>query len=679
MALTTSLAGRVRNTSLPKSHALLPLLEAVVNGLQAIDARFGDDIGKGRLTVTILRSGQEAFDFGVAGPGRTPLKPITGFVVEDNGVGFTPDNMSSFETLDSDYKADIGCRGVGRLLWLKAFDRISVKSAYEADGGNLAAREFKFSVAREVEHDTTPEGFTDLGAIVSLDGFKDSYQKSAPKSADAIAREIFEHCIWYFLRPGGAPDVTVIDDESISLNQLMDEFVFSAMPATTIEVKGVKFDMVNLCLKSSTRNPAPRLHWCAASRVVVEENLTGKIHGLYGRLKDEASAEFTYVCYLSSDFLDTHVRADRTAFDVPDRVPGATIDDDLSLDDIRSAVLEEVEGLLAEPLAAAREEGKERVNTFVSTRAPRYRPVLARMESHGITVDPSLKDADLELVLHRNLQKLEADAMVEGQAVFAEAGAAPLEDYQERLARYIDTIADINKSDLAAYVSRRRVILDILAKLIRSNEQGNYSREDAIHSLLIPMRADSNELGSDASNLWIVDERLAFHDYLASDKTLKSMPITDSDSTKEPDILSTRLVEGPVLTSEGEALPLPSIVVVEIKRPMRNDASEDKDPISQCLDYVKRVRSGGVKTASGRPIPASPEPPAFCYIVADLTPTLVSRCELANLRRTHDGMGYFGFNEAAKAYIEVMSFDRLVNSATERNRAFFDKLGIPSS
>jgi hypothetical protein len=42
-------------------------------------------------------------------------------------------------------------------------------------------------------------------------------------------------------------------------------------------------------------------------------------------------------------------------------------------------------------------------------------------------------------------------------------------------------------------------------------------------------------------------------------------------------------------------------------------------------------------------------------------------------------MGYFGFNESAKAYIEVMSFDRLVNSATERNRAFFDKLGLPSS
>lgn len=65
--------------------------------------------------------------------------------------------------------------------------------------------------------------------------------------------------------------------------------------------------------------------------------------------------------------------------------------------------------------------------------------------------------------------------------------------------------------------------------------------------------------------------------------------------------------------------------------------------------------------------------------LADLTPTMVSRCEYAGLRPTHDGMGYFRFNEPHKAYIEVMSFDRLVNSATERNRAFFDELELPST
>lgn len=37
MAIEASLSGRLRNTSLPKSRALLPLFEAVVNSIQAVD------------------------------------------------------------------------------------------------------------------------------------------------------------------------------------------------------------------------------------------------------------------------------------------------------------------------------------------------------------------------------------------------------------------------------------------------------------------------------------------------------------------------------------------------------------------------------------------------------------------------------------------------------------------
>lgn len=679
MALTTSLAGRVRNTSLPKSHALLPLLEAIVNGIQAIDARPGGSDDPGRVDVRVHRDSQTELDFGPAGPGRAPMKPIIGFTVSDDGVGFTPRNMSSFETLDSDFKADLGCRGVGRLLWLKAFDKVSVRSAYEDDDGKLRGRQFRFSVAQEVEHDGDADGFARPGAVISLDGFKKSFQQNAPKGVDAIAREIFEHCIWYFLRPGGAPVVTVADDdESVSLADLMDEFVDSAMTSSTIEVKGQRFDMLNLRLKATARNSVPRLHWCAASRVVIEENLSGKVPGLHGKLADDASGEFVYACYLTSDFLDERVRSDRTAFDISDRIPGQPLVDDLSLDDIREAVLEEVARILKDPLESAREQGKQRVHDFVTKRAPRYRPVLAKIEERGITVDPSVKDQDLELQLHKHLQRIESEAFVQGQEIFAEAQAEPADDYAERLASYLATVSEINQSDLAAYVSRRRTVLDLLGRLIRADKDGKYSREDAIHSLIVPMRTESNDLGPDGSNLWIIDERLAFHDYLASDKTLKSMPVTGSESTREPDIFSTRLIDLPVLAAEGEKLPLPSIVVVEIKRPMRKDATEDKNPIQQCLDYVKRIRAGGVLTATGRPIPPTQDPPAFCYIIADLTDRMIERCEISNLRPTHDGLGYFGFNDSAKAYIEVMSFDGLVNSATERNRAFFDKLGLPT-
>jgi hypothetical protein len=45
---------------------------------------------------------------------------------------------------------------------------------------------------------------------------------------------------------------------------------------------------------------------------------------------------------------------------------------------------------------------------------------------------------------------------------------------------------------------------------------------------------------------------------------------------------------------------------------------------------------------------------------------------------TSDNLGYFGYNSNFESYIEVISFERLLNSARERNRAFFDKLGLPT-
>jgi hypothetical protein len=39
-------------------------------------------------------------------------------------------------------------------------------------------------------------------------------------------------------------------------------------------------------------------------------------------------------------------------------------------------------------------------------------------------------------------------------------------------------------------------------------------------------------------------------------------------------------------------------------------------------------------------------------------------------------LGYFGYKSELKIYFEIISFDQLLNSAKERNAAFFDKIGI---
>ena len=134
--------------------------------------------------------------------------------------------------------------------------------------------------------------------------------------------------------------------------------------------------------------------------------------------------------------------------------------------------------------------------------------------------------------------------------------------------------------------------------------------------------------------------------------------------------------------SEDIKPPLASLEIIEIKRPMRRDASagEEHDPIEQAVGYLRRIREGKVCTATGRQIPSSQNIPGFCYVLADLTPQFEQRCkDHHDLKRTHDGLGYFGYKSNANVYIEVISFDRLVNAAKERNRAFFDKLGFPAN
>jgi hypothetical protein len=219
-----------------------------------------------------------------------------------------------------------------------------------------------------------------------------------------------------------------------------------------------------------------------------------------------------------------------------------------------------------------------------------------------------------------------------------------------------------------------------LSTAIQRGQDGKYVREEVIHNLIMPMHQDSNSVHPDSCNLWLLDERLAFHDYIASDKPLSAIPITSSADSKKPDIIALNVCENPILVSDRNSLPLASIVVFELKRPMRDNAkSGEKDnPIEQALVYLDKIRKGKVQTASGRQIPQSDDIPGFCYVICDITPSVRQQCEMLDLTPTPDHLGYFGYRARFKAYLEVISFDQLLNAAKERNKAFFDKLGLPT-
>lgn len=673
MSLHTNLRGRLRNTSLPRNHGLMPVFEAVVNSIHSIEEKGNTD--QGRIVLTILREPQGEMDIGGAS-----CAPILGFKVTDNGCGFNDVNFDSFQTLDSDHKIDKGCRGVGRLLWLKAFDQVLVSSVFSNEG-KLSHRDFAFNSSNGVHGDkVTLSEQGNTGSVIRLNDFDKSYRKAVPSGMEAIANALLEHCLWYFVRECGVPQIYVEDgSETVSLYQLFEAHMHSQAAHEQIDILGEAFELTHIRFRASV-NKKHQLSLCAANRLVKEEGIQGKLPGLYQKISDD-SGEFVYTCYVSSNFLDDNVRAERTSFEIAESFDGLFADQELSLKTIREEVLKRAQVYLGEVLEKNISAGKRRVDEYIATYAPRYRPITSYMEDKDLIIDPEKSDRDIELHLHEQWYSVERQLLCEGQQIMKPKRNEQAEEYEERIQIYLQKVEDLKKSDLANYVSHRKVIIDLLEKSIERTSDGKYAKEEIIHELIMPMRKDSSEVFLDSCNLWLVDERLAFHNYLASDKPLAKMPIVETDSGKEPDLLAMNIYNNPMLVSDKKSMPLASITVVEIKRPMRNDAKagEDKDPIEQALGYLERVREGETKTPQGRPIPNASDIPGYCYVIADLTPSLLKRCKMLDLQVTHDHLGYFGYNKGFKAYIEVISFDRLVNTAKERNKAFFDKLGLPMS
>ena len=69
------------------------------------------------------------------------------------------------------------------------------------------------------------------------------------------------------------------------------------------------------------------------------------------------------------------------------------------------------------------------------------------------------------------------------------------------------------------------------------------------------------------------------------------------------------------------------------------------------------------------------------YVVCDIeNPKIQKRIDNAGyLDKMPDDLWYFWWHSKHKAYIQVLSWDKVINDAERRHKAFFDKLGVDNS
>lgn len=535
-AVKASIAGRIRNTHLPKAKALLPLFEAVMNSFQAIEEAGGSGH---RIQIIGERDGDIEGDKAGA---------FIAFSIIDTGSGFNDGNLDSFETVNSPYKAMRGGKGLGRFLWLKAFQRVEVTSHYREIGkAGLLHRSFAFTANDEaltaepsLSDRVTPE------TTVRLSGFLSPYVAECPRPLEAIAQRLIVHFLPLFLDQNG-PSISVSDGvDTIDLRTFFRENFAQLSTRQTLTVAGEAFTLDAFRLHGALADHHG-LIFAADFREVLADRLAKYLPNLRNRLSEADGTGFYYLAFVQGAFLDAKANNERTDFAIPKDggpKPGAAqvdsededgsslFDGELTLKMIRDEAIKAVTTDLRPFLDELNVQKQAALVSFIDEDAPQYRVLLKYSHEFIDDIAPHASKNEIELALHKQLYQREVRLKQEGVSILKEtASAENADEYYARLQKFVEDENEIGKTSLAKYVVHRRVILELLDKYLSQDQStGDYGLEKTIHSLVFPMRSTSEDVPFEQQNLWIIDERLTFHTFLSSDVPLNKTPVLENGS-----------------------------------------------------------------------------------------------------------------------------------------------------
>ncbi len=642
-----------------------PMVESVVNAIEAIEAA---KVVDGVVHIRVKRSSQQEME-------ETESR-ILDVTISDNGIGFTQENRDSFDTLYSDFKIVQGGKGFGRFTCLKYFDDMKVDSVYFEE--TFKRRCFSMGKEQEIisEEVITPSDASLTGSTITLVGEKNL---SLPRKLSTIARGLVETLLPYFITTDyRCPNIDLAEkdgSEAILLNDYLksDGAVIQeiALPLSSFElhaVNGVKLFHVRVFKMLFPRNRVSKVSLVAHKREVTETSLQTYVpefadEFIDGRTDADGKARnYILKAYVFGDYLDANVSLERGTFEFQRE---NDLHRGISQTEIEKKAAELTKAAVESQVISRQEAKKERIQSYVEQKAPWHRSVVRTIDISSFPTGAS--ESDIEALLQREKYKQEVRVRGEVEAILEATDSTNL---PTNVAEIVSRISESSKNDLVHYVALRKQVLDLFKRTLELDVTGAYSSEAAVHDIVFPTKRDLDDTEYQNHNLWILDERLTFTSYVASD-----LPLNGSGSER-PDLL---VFDRPI-SFRGDNESSNPVVVFEFKRPGRDDfanPSSKEDPVAQIVRYVNSLKEGKYKTHQGRKINIADNTPFYGYVVCDLN-AKVEKWLLTekDFKPMPDRLGWFNWMGNINLYIEVLSWDKVMKNAEMRNRVFFDRLGI---
>jgi len=650
------------------TNVYTPLVETVVNAIQAIEAASNPS---GRIDILVKRSSQQELEGG--------QPPVESFTVIDNGIGFNDENRNSFDTLYSDHKIAQGGKGFGRFTCLKYFDDLFIESVFEQEKGRKK-RVFKMGKQTDIivneSIEDCPEG--DIGSHVTMRKAKRMFPD---KKIKTIARTLVERLLPYFIDAEyQCPEIGIAEEDGTG-RIVLNNFVSNQLAAMIKEIslqqgeivlgsgdKEQKFQ-VRVFKLYSPRNQKSKISLVADRREVTDTAIHSFVPEFVDEFFEEGSSEaeekdrnYIVKAYVFGPYLDANVSLERGGFDFP---KGEDLLHPISQAEIEQAAAQVAREALGDTITARQEKKRIQVRSYVEDSAPWHRTIADDIDLSSMPYNPTPEQ--IETVFHKEKFSQEVSIRQQVDKMLSETDAEGLKD---GLPDILDQISKTSRNDLIHYIALRKHVLTLFGKSFELTDDQKYPSEGTVHDIIFPRKGDTAATAYEDHNLWIIDERLNFTNFVSSDKPL------DGGATERPDLL---VFDKPVLF-RGDNQASNPITVFEFKKPGRDDfvnPSSKEDPVQQIIRYVNSVRSGKFKTPKGRPIQVAENTPFYGYVMCEMTEKVKIWLETEkNFTPMPDGDGWYDWFGNINLYMEVLSWDKVLRDAKMRNSVFFQKLGI---